>query len=65
MGAAVAKKVYPGTITSVPGLTPAAGVVKWSEGDAYGIAFNRGLVLSELVLWLKGQQQEERRRVAV
>ena len=37
----------------------------WRDGDAYGIAFNRGLVLSELVHWLKDQQQEEQRRIAV
>jgi hypothetical protein len=52
-------------VVTLPGLTPAAGVVKWSGGGAYGIAFNRSLVLSELVQWLKEQQQEERRRVAV
>ena len=52
-------------VVTLPGLTPAAGVVKWSEGGAYGIKFNRVLVLSELVHWLKEQQQEERRRVAV
>jgi hypothetical protein len=52
-------------VVTLPGLTPAAGVVKWSNTDAYGIAFNRSLVLSELVQWLKEQQKEERRRVAV
>jgi len=52
-------------VITLPGLTPAAGVVKWRDGDAYGVAFNRALVLSELVQWLKDQQQEQRRRVAV
>ena len=52
-------------VVTLPGLTPAAGVVKWRDGDAYGIAFNRGLVLSELVQWLKEQQHEEQRRIAV
>ncbi|NUQ18154.1 MAG: PilZ domain-containing protein [Sphingomonas sp.] len=52
-------------VVTLPGLTPAAGVVKWREGDAYGIAFNRGLILSELVHWLKDQQQEQQRRIAV
>jgi hypothetical protein len=52
-------------VVTLPGLTPTAGVVKWRDGDDYGIAFNRSLVLSELVHWLKDQQQEERRRVAV
>ena len=52
-------------VVTLPGLTPAAGVVKWSEGDSYGIGFNRSLVLSDLVQWLKDQQQEQRRKVAV
>ena len=49
-------------VVTLPGLTPAAGVVKWTDGNAYGVAFNRPLVLSELVEWLKGQQQDQRRR---
>ena len=54
-----------GVVVTLPGLTPAAGVVKWNEGEAYGIAFNRALILSELVQWLQDQQQDQRRRVAV
>lgn len=50
-------------VVTLPGLTPAAGVVKWkNEGSAYGIAFNRSLVLSELVEWLQEQQQEQRQK---
>lgn len=49
-------------VVTLPGLTPAAGVVKWSEGNSYGIGFNRPIVLSELVEWLKEQQQAEQRR---
>jgi hypothetical protein len=52
-------------VVTLPGLTPAAGVVKWRDGCAYGIAFNRSLVLSELVRWLHEQQDGERRRAAV
>jgi len=52
-------------VVTLPGLTPAAGVVKWRDGDCYGIAFNRALILSELVMWLKEQQREEQRRMAV
>jgi PilZ domain len=52
-------------VVTLPGLTPAAGVVKWSQDSAYGIAFNRSLALSELVEWLQEQQlQEQRRRAA-
>ena len=49
-------------VVTLPGLTPIAGVVKWSEAGAYGLGFNRALVLSELVEWLQEQQQEEQRR---
>jgi PilZ domain len=52
-------------VVTLPGLTPAAGVVKWSDGGAFGIGFNRALVLSELVRWLQEQQEDERRKVAV
>ena len=52
-------------VITLPGLTPAAGVVKWSDGTAYGLGFNRALVLSELVEWLQEQQQEQRQRAAV
>jgi hypothetical protein len=50
-------------VVTLPGLTPAAGVVKWrNQGGKFGIAFNRALVLSELVEWLQEQQQEQRRK---
>ncbi len=49
-------------VVTLPGLTPAAGVVKWRDEDAYGISFNRALILSELVEWLQGIQEEQRRR---
>jgi len=52
-------------VVTLPGLTPAAGVVKWNAGDSYGISFNRALILSELVEWLQEQQQEQRQKVAV
>jgi hypothetical protein len=63
--AAAALNVGGDVVVTLPGLTPAAGVVKWSHAGAFGIAFNRSLVLSELVAWLQDQQQEERRRIAV
>ena len=49
-------------VVTLPGLTPAAGVLRWNAGNTYGIAFNRSLVLSELVDWLKDQQDQEQRR---
>jgi len=51
-------------VVTLPGLTPAAGVVKWADGGVYGIAFNRALILSELVAWLQEQQKQQRQRVA-
>lgn len=51
-------------VVTLPGMTPVAGVVKWTDGEAYGVSFNRALVLSELVDWLQGQQQDQRRRAA-
>jgi hypothetical protein len=48
-------------VVTLPGLTPAAGVVKWRNGgDSYGIAFNRSLVLSELVEWPSRRSQSRR-----
>ena len=49
-------------VITLPGLTPAPGVVKWRDGETYGISFNRPLVLSELVAWLEHQQQQERQK---
>jgi hypothetical protein len=51
-------------VVTLPGLTPAAGIVKWSDEATYGISFNRALVLSNLVAWLKDQQREQRDRAA-
>jgi len=52
-------------VVTLPGLTPAAGVVKWRDGESYGIAFNRALILSDLVRWLKDHQREQARKIAV
>lgn len=51
-------------VVTLPGLTPAAGVVKWNHDGTYGVAFNRPLALSNLVQWLKDQQQEQSRKAA-
>jgi hypothetical protein len=51
-------------VVTLPGLTPVAGVVKWTSNGSCGIAFNRALALPELVAWLKDQQREEQRRSA-
>ena len=51
-------------VVTLPGLAPAPGVVKWAEGGTYGISFNRALVLSNLVAWLKDQQKEQQGKAA-
>ena len=49
------------TVT-LPGLPPEQGVVRWNEGEACGIIFNRVLGLPQLVAWV-GEQQERQRAV--
>jgi hypothetical protein len=49
-------------VVSLPGLHAAAGVLKWREGDCYGIGFNRVFPADELTRFLQEQQQDERRR---
>ena len=49
-------------VVSLDGLHAAAGVVKWVDGDYCGIGFNRVFPLHELMRFLQGQQQDERRR---
>ena len=49
-------------IVTLDGLHAAAGVVKWREGDYYGISFNRVYPVDELMAFLKAQQREERQR---
>jgi hypothetical protein len=51
-------------IVTIPGLAPIPGVVKWRSEGAVGISFNRVLALSELMEWLKGREQFERKRAA-
>jgi PilZ domain len=50
-------------VVSLPGLAPAAGVLKWSDRDGYGIGFNRVFAVDELMRFLKGQQRQDRRHV--
>jgi hypothetical protein len=51
-------------VVSLPGLHAAAGVVKWRDGDYYGIGFNRAYLVDELMVFLKDQQREQRREAA-
>ena len=44
-------------IVSLAGLGPIAGLVKWQEGDRYGIGFNRVLAVNELMGFLRQQQR--------
>jgi len=44
-------------IVSLAGLGPIPGLVKWQEGDRYGIGFNRVLAVGELMAFLRQQQR--------
>lgn len=56
--------VQANVIVSTVGLAPIPGLVRWREGNSYGIAFNRVVPLSDLVTWLQGQQRQEGQRAA-
>lgn len=43
------------TVT-LPGLPPQGAVVRWADGDRYGITFNTVLPLAGLVDWLHARQ---------
>ena len=49
-------------VVTLAGLHAAAGVVKWREGDYYGIGFNRVYPVDELMAFLKDQQREEQQK---
>ena len=40
-------------IVTLNGLAPEPAVVKWRDGDCYGLAFNRVLAITQLVRWLQ------------
>lgn len=44
-------------VVTLPGLAPQPGVVRWQDGNSYGITFNRLLALSEVVQWLHDQRE--------
>ena len=49
-------------VVTLNGLHAAAGVVKWMEGDCYGIGFNRVYPVGELMTFLQEQQRQEQVR---
>jgi hypothetical protein len=49
-------------VVTLAGLHAAAGVVKWRDGDYYGIGFNRVYPVDELMGFLQDQQREEQQR---
>jgi hypothetical protein len=51
-------------IVTLTDLSPTPGMVRWKEGESYGITFNRALPLPTLVGWLQQQQERERLRAA-
>jgi hypothetical protein len=44
-------------VVTLNGLAPEPAVVKWRDGDCYGLAFNRLLSVSQLVAWLQARQE--------
>jgi len=44
-------------IVTLNGLPPHPGIVRWKDGSAYGIAFNRVIALADLVAWLQEQRE--------
>jgi hypothetical protein len=48
-------------VVSLAGLHAAAGVVKWKDGNDYGVGFNRVFPVHELMQFLQEQQLDERR----
>jgi len=56
--------IHGDVVVTLDGLHAAAGVVKWRDGDVFGIGFNRVYPVHELMKFLHVQQQEERQKVA-
>jgi hypothetical protein len=61
-GIKVASETYfePGSdvVVTVPGLSPIAGVVRWSEGGFVGMSFNRPIALELLVAWIRDRHDK-------
>jgi len=55
-------EVNASVVVSLTGLHAAAGVVKWRDGEYYGMRFNRVYPVHELMAFLKDQQREEQAR---
>jgi hypothetical protein len=49
-------------IISIPGLMPSAGVVKWHDGEFYGIGFNRVFPVDELMSFLQNHEQQQQQQ---
>ncbi|HUG46037.1 MAG TPA: PilZ domain-containing protein [Sphingomicrobium sp.] len=47
-----------GDVTAtLPGLPPQGGVVRWNDGESFGIGFNSVLALAGLVEWLNARER--------
>lgn len=44
-------------IVTLSGLAPIPGIVRWQDGDTYGIGFHRSLPLPLLVGWIQERQE--------
>lgn len=43
-------------MVTLRGLAPEPAVVRWRDGECYGLAFNRVLAITQLVAWLQAQE---------
>jgi hypothetical protein len=47
-------------IVTLAGLSPQQGMVRWNDGECFGVTFNKVLPLPLLISWLQDQQQRLR-----
>jgi hypothetical protein len=45
---------------TIDGLTPIAGVVRWQDGNSYGLTFNRIITVPVLMDWLHARREASR-----
>jgi hypothetical protein len=49
-------------VVTLTGLAPIPAVIRWKDGNSYGLTFHRSLALATLVGWLQEQHQREQSR---
>ena len=49
-------------VVTLTGLAPIPAMIRWKDGDSYGLTFHRSLALPALVDWLQEQHEREQSR---